>query len=167
MARRQNRIAGLSRLLEQVPAESVEQILASFQRAGEAEIARVWGKPSITLHVAGSGSKRAGPYPLVVRIDRAKVTKRQTTITLYGSPAGFWAWAEDGSRRDGYKIRARRRSTDTGRPPAMYGNLTHPMGEVTHPGFDGHGAWTRTVEAAEKELDGILLAQLDAIAEAA
>ncbi len=165
MARRQNRIAGLSRLLEQVPAESVEQILASFQRNGEAEIARVWGQPSITLHVAGSGSKRAGPYPLVVRIDRAKVTKRQTTITLYGSPAGFWAWAEDGAKP--HRIRARRRSTDTGRPSAMYGNLTHPMGEVTHPGFAGAGAWTRTVEAAEKELDDILLAQLDAIAEAA
>ena len=165
MARRRNRIAGLSRLLEQVPAESVEQILASFQRAGEAEISRVWGKPSITLHVAGSGGKRAGPYPLVVRIDRAKVTKKQTTITLYGSPAGFWAWAEDGAGR--HTIRPRRRATDTGRPPALYGDLTHPMGEVTHPGFAGHGAWTRTVEAAEAELDSILLGALDTIAEAA
>jgi hypothetical protein len=165
VARRRNRITGLSRLLEQIPAESVEQILASFQRAGEAEISRVWGKPSITLHVAGTSGSRAGPYPLVVRIDRAKVTKRTTTITLYGSPAGFWAWAEDGASR--HTIRARKRATKTGRPPALFGELQHPMGEVTHPGFAGRGAWTRTVEAAERELDGILLAALDEIAEAA
>jgi hypothetical protein len=165
VARRRNRITGLARLLEQVPAESVEQILASFQRAGEAEIQRVWGKTSISLHVAGSGGKRAGPYPLVVRIDKAKVTKRTTSITLYGSPAGFWAWAEDGAAR--HTIRARRRATPTGRPSAMFGELTHPMGEVTHPGFAGAGAWTRTVEAAERELEGILLAVIDEIAEAA
>lgn len=165
MARRRNRVAGLSRLLEEVPAESVEQILASFQRAGEAEITRVWGKPSITLHVAGSAGNRAGPYPLVVRLDRAKVTKKTTTITLYGSPAGFWAWAEDGARR--HTIRARRRVTRSGRPSAMFGELTHPVGEVEHPGFTGRDAWTKTVDAAEAELEGVLLGRLDEIAQAA
>ncbi len=165
MARRRNRVAGLSRLLEQVPAESVEQILASFQRAGEAEISRVWGSSSIALHVAGSAGNRAGPYPLVVRVDRAKVTKRQTTIVLYGSPAGFWAWAEDGARR--HTIRARRRATATGRPPALFGELEHPVGEVTHPGFVGRGAWTATVEAAEADLENVLLRAIDEIAEAA
>lgn len=165
MARRRNRVAGLSRLLEQVPAESVEQILASFQRAGEAEISRVWGKASISLHVAGGAGTRAGPYPLVVLVDRAKVTKRQTTITLYGSPAGFWAWAEDGARR--HTIRARRRATATGRPSALFGGLDHPLGEVTHPGFAGRGAWTATVEAAEADLEGVLLGTLDQIAKAA
>jgi hypothetical protein len=165
VARRPTRIAGLSRLLEQVPAESVEQILAAFQRAGETEITRIWGSPSISVHVSGSSGRRAGPYPLVVRIDKAKVTKRTTTITLFGVPAGFWSWAEDGASR--HTIRARRRNTPTGRPSAMFGGLEHPMGEVTHPGFAGQGAWTRTVAAAELELEGILLAAIDEIAEAA
>ena len=164
MARRRNTVAGLSRLLERVPADSVEQILESFQRNGEEQITRVWGKPSISLHVAGSAGRRAGPYPLLVYISKAKTTKKTTTITLYGSPAGFWAWAEDGARR--HTIRARRRATETGRS-ALYGELQHPMGEVEHPGFAGRGAWTKTVDAASEELDQVLLGALDEIARAA
>ncbi len=158
--RRPNRIAGLSRLLEQVPAEAVELIVATFQRHGEAQAAvALGGKATISPN-------GYGPYPLVVKVDKAKALKAGVSVTLYGSPAGFWSWLENGI--DPHPVRPRKRATTSGRPPAMGGGLSHPIGGEVMRGMYPRQAWTRTVDAAEADLEGIVLQTLDdQLAEAA
>lgn len=160
MARRSNSIAGLTKLIETVPAEAVVEIVEAIQSIAETETRRD-GMSTISPYTNG---ERYGPYPLTVQVDRVKATKRRSTITVFGNPPGFWTWLEDGIPRHevgGSKAwpRTSRTSGRGGRRSAM----STPDGPRTyaHASFPRRGTWSRVLERSGDEIDNVVGAVFD------
>lgn len=155
MARRRKGISGLSKLIETVPAESVVAIVEAIQTIAETET-RADGMATISPYVRG---ERFGPYPLTVQVDRVRATKKRSTITVYGQPAGFWTWLEEGVPR--HEVGGSKTWPRSGRSSGRGGRrlaLSTPEGPRTyaHASFPRRGTWSRVVERSEAEIDDVI-----------
>lgn len=146
MPRRRSSIAGLAKLIERVPAVVVVDAELLFARIADEEAARDG--------VSSIGPNGYGPYPLVTKVDRARVTKSSCSLIVYGTPAGFWTWAEEGIPR--HEVGRARSRRSTGRSSGRGGRrqaISTPDGPRTyaHASFPRRGTWTRVVERFDTE----------------
>lgn len=115
--------------IRDVPAAYIDEAIATFTQVANRLGGTVMG------------------YQLTAREENRRVTPEGASVTVFGSPAGFWTWRETGARPHTIRPRGKR---------ALAGALRHPvMGPVVHPGFAGRQAWTRTVEAATAEINAL------------
>ena len=157
-----NVLSGLSARLTHVPAAYADEAVALF-----------------TLIAEKNGGRMMGRYQLTVAEAKRYVYDEGCTLILYGTPAGFWTWAETGTsaheiaakkrrkaaagRRRGHGATRGHAPTFTGRPAKrkkkaqrqpgrVYGGYGHPVRRVRHPGTSGRRAWTKTVDEATPKL---------------
>lgn len=155
MPRRRKSIAGLGKLLERVPAETVVAAELRFAQIAEDELTR----DSLRTISINAGGRTYGPYPLVTRVDRARVTKQRASLIVFGSPAGFWTWLEEGVPR--HEVGRARSSRSTQRSSGRGGRrqaVDTPQGPRTyaHASFPQRGTWTRVVERFDDELEEVV-----------
>lgn len=113
--------------LEQLPADYIDEAVGIFIRAAER-----------------NGGRMMGRYQLTASEGRRTVSPEGGSVTMNGTPAGFWTWRETGVKP--HTIGPRRKR-------AMAGGLGHPIrGDVLHPGYPGQHRWTRTVQQATAEI---------------
>jgi hypothetical protein len=82
-----------------------------------------------------------GRYPLKIK-GKVKSEASGVEVEIYGTPIGFFAMIESGTRP--HKIRPRSKES------LAFGQRAYE--EVDHPGASGTGAWTKSAKAAEKPM---------------
>lgn len=163
MPKRRKSIAGIAKLIEQIPADVVVDLDVTIAQVAQAEAQRD-GMASISPSFAG---RRYGPYSLTTEIAKAKVRKDSASLIVYGTPAGFWTWLEEGVPRHEVgrarsRVSSERRSGRGGRRLAVdtpNGPRTH-----AHASMPPRGTWTRTVDEIETAVVELLEDRLDEIA---
>ena len=105
-------------------------------------------------------------------LERFVATDTEATLRIVGSPAAIWAWAEKGIHphliavRGKRRVRRRRSSSSTGRPPTLdlrSGGGSHPVpGPVHHPGHRGFKAWSEAADRLGDELPDLVADALTA-----
>jgi hypothetical protein len=134
-----NVINGLTVKLDKLPASALREVVKAFTKIAEQE-----------------GGRMKGRYQLTAEASEWQVSAGTASVTMKGTPSGFWVWKETGTRP--HTIRPRRKK-------ALAGDLGHPVwGAVHHPGTSGKKAWTKTVERAERELQDTVNAALAKVA---
>lgn len=156
-------MAGLAKLIERIPADAVSDLDIMFARVAEEE-ARRDGMGTISPRFAG---RSYGPYPLTTSIDKARVRKASTSLIVFGHPAGFWTWLEDGIPRHevGRSRRAVRSERESGRGGRFLAVST-PSGprSYAHASMPTRGTWSRVVDRYADEVVDVLEAALDEVA---
>ena len=133
-----NVLEGLTVKLTKLPATALDDVIKTFTKIAEAEGGKV------------------GRYQLTAEASNRSITQGGASVTMSGTPSGFWVWREQGIRA--HMIRPRRKK-------ALAGGLGHPVwGAVLHPGVGGRGAWTKTVERVAKELQDAVESALAKVA---
>lgn len=131
-----NVLQGVSAKLERLPATVIDDVTRHFIDIAEHEGGRVAG------------------VQLTAEPHQRHAAGGSASVTMVGVPARYWAWRERGTRP--HLIRAHGHE-----PLALPG---HPVwGAVHHPGTHGHGAWTKTVNRAERELNPASVRALGAL----
>lgn len=126
--------------LEQLPRRLVEDGATRFDQIARAAAARVVGSGG-TMRI-----RQRGGRVLPVRLTTAtRIHSAGSSVDadITGVPGGPWVWIEDGTRP--HRV---------GRPGDVLGGprFDHPVrGSVEHPGAHGQQAWSRAVDAFDRE----------------
>ena len=130
-----NVVAGLTVRFQHLPVTVIDDVVKVFVKIAEQEGGRV------------------GKYQLTAEAKDRAVSEGSASVTMVGTPPGFWVWRESGIRP--HMIRPRRKK-------ALAGGLSHPVwGAVQHPGVPGKQAWSKVAARAERELHDAVVAALD------
>lgn len=132
-----NVLKGLTKTYEDLPGRALDEAIAEFTRIAERHGGRMMRK-----------------YQLTAKPSNRRVEGDIASVTMKGVPSGFWVWRESGT--GGHWIR-RKKAVRPGGRALLAGDLSHPLvGPVYHTGSLGHGAWTKTVEEADRTIAGIV-----------
>jgi len=140
-----NVIDGLSKRLDQLPVEVLEDAIKAFQVIAERH----------------GGKMIRGKYQLTAKPVKRQVRGGVASVLMEGAPSGFWQWKESGTKahviRPKSKKRRKRKGKRSFSVPGPMGLPGHPVfGPVTHPGTTGSLKWTKTVDEADEAI-GVLL----------
>ena len=142
-----NALHGLSARLRRLPDGFADEAAELFTGIAERNGGRIMG------------------YRLTADEKRRYVHAGGVTLIMAGTPPGFWAWRETGTKP--HRIAPKRRRRIRGRKrrgglrPRLGGGVGVQYGPVRHPGIAGRQLWTRTVDQATQAMAAAAQAALD------
>ena len=136
-----NVIDGLSKRLDDLPADVVEDAVKAFTLIAE----------------RNGGKMMRGKYQLTAKPGRVERRGEMASVMMKGVPSGFWEWKESGTGSHVIRPKKKRRRKGRFKVPGPMGLPGHPVfGPVTHPGTTGSLKWTKTVDQADDVIADIV-----------